>query len=247
MNTKKNTQLWLKYFPSLTSGFLLTLSFPDTGLSYLAFFALIPLLVSMQSMTPKESFYAGFTAGMSYFLTLIYWIVPTIHVYGGLNIILAACVLTLLCIYLALYPAFFTFALKKLEPDINSYYAPLLAALLWTCLEYIKTYAFTGFSWGSLGYSQFKNLNLIQIADLTGVYGVSFIIVLVNSSLALFWINFKKTGSKKKQYIIPVFYTIALIAMAYIYGGQRINIIDSQIKNAKKKQSPLSRVILNRI
>ncbi len=260
MNVKKNTQLWLKYFPALTSGLFLALSFPDANISCLAFIALTPLLVSIQSMTDKESFYAGFITGMSYFLTLIYWIVPTIHVYGGLNIILASCVLILLCLYLALYPAIFTFALKKFDQTINSYYIPILAALLWVGLEYIRTYAFTGFSWGALGYSQFRNINLIQISDLTGVYGVSFLIVLVNASLALFWINYRhvadldshdtinlrphkknKTNNNlflhiksKKQYIIPAFYTILLVGSAYVYGGRQINLIDSQIKKAQK-------------
>ena len=237
MTFKTNIQLWLKYFPALTSGLILTLSFPDANISWLAFFALIPLLVSIQSMTHKEAFCAGFITGISFFLSLIYWIVPTIHVYGGLNIILAMCVLTLLCLYLALYPAVFTFVLNKLEQDnksyINSYYIPFFAALLWTCLEYIRTYAFTGFSWGALGYSQFRNINLIQIADVSGVYGVTFLIVLVNSSLALFWKNFNNSKSKK-QYIIPVFYTIFLVASVFFYGSQRVNIIDSQIKKGQK-------------
>ncbi|MCP4670597.1 MAG: apolipoprotein N-acyltransferase, partial [Desulfobacula sp.] len=162
---------------------------------------------------------------------------PTIHVYGGLNIILAVCVLTLFCLYLALYPAIFTLILKRLEQSnqsaIDSYYIPVVAALLWTCLEYIRTYAFTGFPWGALGYSQFRNLNLIQIADFTGVYGVSFLVVLVNSSLALFWINYKKIKSKK-HYIIPIFYTIAMVAAAYIYGDLKIKNINSQIKNSQK-------------
>jgi len=276
MIVKKNIQFWLKYFPALTSGFFLTLSFPDTGLSYLAFFALVPLLVSIQSMTYKESFYAGFITGIFYFLTLIYWIVPTIHLYGGLHLIFAVGVLILLCLYLALYPAIFSFTLKNfsfpktnIKPDrltpgnsfnnlYRSYFIPLFAALLWSGLEYIRTYAFTGFAWGTLGYSQFNNLNLIQIADVTGVYGVSFLIVLVNSSLALLWISFQK--ELKQQYVdmkeqinsfnsfmlccvvikqirhmavIPIIYTIALVAVTYLYGSLRINDIDSKIKTAQ--------------
>lgn len=230
MIVKKNIQFLLKYYPALISGLFLTLSFPNTNIAWLAFFALIPLLVSIQSMTPQESFYAGFITGISFFLTLIYWIVPTIHVYGGLHLILAFGVLTLLCLYLALYPAIFAFTLKKLRYGL---YTPLLAACIWTGLEYIRTYAFTGFSWGTLGYSQYENLALIQIADFTGVYGVSFLIILVNSSLAVLCINFKK-NKIAGQYIIPVIYTTVLVTGAYIYGSQKINNIDSQIKKAKK-------------
>jgi len=85
---KKNPFL-LKYFPAVISGLALTLSFPNAELSYLAFFALVPWFVSIQSMTLKESFYSGFIAGLFFFLTLIYWIVPTVHVYGGLHLVLA--------------------------------------------------------------------------------------------------------------------------------------------------------------
>ena len=229
MIVNKNIQFLLKYYPALISGFFLTLSFPDTNIAWLAFFALVPLLVSIQSMTHKESFYAGLITGITFFLTLIYWIVPTIHVYGGLHLILAFGVLTLLCLYLALYPAVFAFTLRKLRYGL---YMPLLAACIWTGLEYIRTYAFTGFSWGTLGYSQYENLALIQIADFTGVYGVSFLIILVNSSLAVLYMNFKKKIAG--QYIIPVIYTTALVIGAYIYGSQKINDIDSQIKKAEK-------------
>ena len=155
MIVQKNKPFLLKYFPALTSGLFLTLSFPETGLPYLAFFALVPWFVSLQSMSPEESFYSGLITGLFFFLSLIYWIVPTVHIYGGLNLVLAIATHSLLCFYLALYPATFAFLLKKIDPE--SVFAPLLASCLWTSLEYIRTYAFTGFSWGTLGYSQYKS------------------------------------------------------------------------------------------
>jgi apolipoprotein N-acyltransferase len=195
-----------KYFPALLSGFLLTLCFPKPGFSYLAFFALVPWLVSIRALTIKESFYSGFIAGLVHFLTLIYWIVPTVHVYGGLHIIFAIATLTLLCFYLALYPAIFAFLFKKI--DLESSFTPIFAALLWVGLEYIRTYAFTGFAWGCLGYSQYENLFLIQIADFSGVYGVSFIIVLVNYILADLW-------SQGKKHILQVALAILFVGGAF--------------------------------
>ena len=59
------------------------------------------------------------------------------------------------------------------------------APLIWVVLEYIRTFIFTGFPWALLGHSQFLRLNLIQIADLFGVYGVSFLIALINTSIFL--------------------------------------------------------------
>ncbi len=226
---KKNSFL-LKYFPAVISGLALTLSFPKAELSYLAFFALVPWLVSIQSMTLKESFYSGFIAGLFFFLTLIYWIVPTVHVYGGLHLVLAVSTLILLCFYLSLYPAIFAFLIKKSAPKY--WFAPIFASCLWTGLEFIRTYAFTGFSWGALGYSQFSNLLLIQIADFSGVYGVSFLIILVNYLLADIWLSFK-TRLRTKHFI-AITYTIILMAGTLLYGNYKINTIDSQIETAQK-------------
>jgi apolipoprotein N-acyltransferase len=181
-------------------------------------------------MTPKESFYSGLIAGFLFFLTLIYWIVPTVHVYGGLHLVLAISTLILLCVYLALYPAIFAFLLKKADPEY--WFAPLFASCLWTGLEYIRTYAFTGFSWGALGYSQFSNLFLIQIADFSGIYGISFLILLINYLLADICLSFK-TRLRKKQFI-PITYTALLVAGTLFYGSHKINTIDAQIKTAQK-------------
>ena len=231
MIVQKNKPFLLKYFPALTSGLFLTLSFPETGLPYLAFYDLVQWFVSLQSMSPKESFYSGLITGLFFFLSLIYWIVPTVHIYGGLNLVLAIATHSLLCFYLALYPATFAFLLKKIDPE--SVFAPLLASCLWTSLEYIRTYAFTGFSWGTLGYSQYKNLSLIQIADFSGVYGVSFLIVLLNYLPATIWVMIKK-GILQKKHFIPAAYTLFLVAGAYFYSIQKINTIDVQIKTAQK-------------
>ena len=54
-------------------------------------------------------------------------------------------------------------------------------------LEFIRAHLFTGFGWVMLGHSQYKNLWLIQIADTTGVYGVSFLVILVNLLIFETW------------------------------------------------------------
>ncbi len=227
---QKKDNFLIQYAPAMVSGLLLTLSFPKAGLSPLAFFALVPWLISLLSLTLKQSFYSGFIAGFFHFVTLIYWIIPTIHIYGGLHIILAGSTLILLCFYLALYPALFAFLLKKLRP--GTFFTPFLAACLWTGLEYIRTYAFTGFSWGSLGYSQYSNLMFIQVADLSGVYGVSFLIVLINYFFADLTILLKE--KKKERPVFAMLLTIILVSWALYYGNLRLSAIDSLMISAPK-------------
>lgn len=60
----------------------------------------------------------------------------------------------------------------------------LLAALSWVGLEFFRGWFLSGFPWNFLAASQFKSVPLIQLAGITGVHGVSFIIVWVSLSLA---------------------------------------------------------------
>ena len=62
--------------------------------------------------------------------------------------------------------------------------ALLIAPVFWVVLEFLRSYIFTGFPWSSIGYTQYKFLTMIQIADITGIYGVSFLVVAVNGALA---------------------------------------------------------------
>jgi apolipoprotein N-acyltransferase len=92
-------------------------------------------------------------------------------------------VFLLLVAYLALYAAGATCVTRWAE---ERGVTPLLVfPLAWTSLEYVRSFAFSGFPWGTLGYSLYKVLPLIQIADITGVYGLSFLIALANAVLFL--------------------------------------------------------------
>jgi len=170
-----------RYLPAMLSGGLLTLSFPKANLSWLAWISLIPLIISVKGMDGKRAFNAGFIMGVVHFFSLLYWIIPTISTYGQLSMFLTVPILILLSFYLALYPAVFALAIHFFRSDFK----PLTAAAMWVALEYLRSTLFTGFPWGLTGASQYMNLPLIQIADITSVYGVSFIIVMTNGVLAM--------------------------------------------------------------
>ncbi len=235
MRHKKNLFFLIPYFPALVSGLLLTASFPDVSLYYLAFVSLLPLMISIQSMTTKQSFYAGFVAGFAHYMTLIYWIVPTVTIYGGLHPLLGVSTLCLLCLYLGLYVGGFTWLIKRLDPPEGL--MPVMGACLWVGLEYIRAHAFTGFPWGILGYSQYSNQTLVQIADLTGVLGLSFLIVLCNLTLVQLFLLAPSLASRKiscRSILIVLCYTLVLVGAALTYGRGRIQAIDSLIQTAPK-------------
>ncbi|MCG8684890.1 MAG: apolipoprotein N-acyltransferase [Desulfobacterales bacterium] len=219
------------YFPALVSGFLLTTAFPDTGLYPLAFVALVPFWTALKDMAPKKAFYAGLLAGLAHYLTLIYWIVPTLTVFGKLHPVLAVASLLLLTIYLAFYIGAFAFIMKWM-PAPHPFLTPFWGATVWIGLEFIRTHALTGFPWGVLGYSQYTNSLLIQSADLTGVLGISFLVVAVNGSLTLLWTALRSKSIEKRQAFISVAVTLFLIFGALLYGYLRLKTVKHWIQDA---------------
>ncbi|MFN3476278.1 MAG: apolipoprotein N-acyltransferase [Candidatus Methylomirabilales bacterium] len=165
------------------SGLLLVLAFPRFDLGPVAFFALVPFLFALYGERPQKAFGMGLLTGCLFYLVSLSWMTHTMTVYGGLSWPVSVLVLFALAFYLSLYFALFALLFAKLQ-DRSGLFQPLFASSLWTALEYLRTYLLTGFPWNLLGYSQYRNLPLIQIAAYTGVYGVSFLLVFVNASIA---------------------------------------------------------------
>jgi apolipoprotein N-acyltransferase len=164
------------------SGFFLILAFPKFNMEIVAWAALIPFFWSLRGKSPAQAALLGFVAGFAFFTGLLPWIYHVLTLYGHLPGAVSIFFLLLLNAYLALYFAAFGFALRwaKARLEIPE---GLLAPPLWVSLEYIRGFLFSGFPWELLGYSQYLTLPLVQIADITGVYGVSFLIVLVNAAI----------------------------------------------------------------
>ncbi len=233
------------FFPALASGGLLSLSFPATQWSQLAWIALIPLLTTMKNASPSRAFKMGLAMGMAHFLSLIYWILPTLRIYGNLPVVLAFPVLFLLVCYLALYPALFCLILSRQAAKNTAItFMPIKAALLWVALEFTRARLFTGFPWGLAGYSQYLQTSLIQIADITGVYGISFIIVLVNATLAMAWhhLRSRRNGPKpgKAQplslaLVTWVLLVVLILAGMIAYGRGRLSTVEKAMAHAPRR------------
>jgi len=193
---------------ALSSGILTALSFPKFNLSFFGWISLIPLLFILTGKKPKSSFLLGLIAGFSHYAILLYWIPSVPAHYGNLSFGLSFLVYMLLVLFLALYWAFFSLIFSKLYrsyPKLSFLAAPLV----WISMEYILTYVMTGFPWCLLGYSQFKNLFFIQLASITGIYGLSFFLVLFQS-MFVFSIRFRKRS--------PFFVALGLILLIHLGG-----------------------------
>lgn len=222
---------WNSLFLAAFSGMLLFLSFPKYGSGLIAWIALIPLFwATKDAISFKQGLLLGFIAGMICHIGLIYWITYVVVNYGYLPVYLGIILMLLLACYLSIYTALFAVGIVFFRRKFALYF---IAPVLWLCLEYCKSNLFTGFPWENLGYSQFQNIYLIQIADITGVFGLSFLIVLVNA--ALFEVFNKK--SKKEFFALAV--VIFISAGIFIYGLNRAQQVDRVLQNAAEMEVSL--------
>lgn len=109
-------------------------------------------------------------------------------------------IMFLLALYLGLYTALFAY-LYNMTKEGSPVIRLIIGPCIWAALELLRNYFITGFPWALLGYSQYELLEIIQIADITGVYGVSFLIVMSNIAIAEIAILIRKREEKKKVII----------------------------------------------
>jgi apolipoprotein N-acyltransferase len=160
------------------SGVTLALAFPLVDWSPLAWIALVPLLWGALGRGTGVAFRAGWVAELVFFVATLYWLVLTIGTYTNLSPVVSIGPLLLLCGFLALFFAIFAAGCELAR--LNGADLALVAPALWVLLEWIRTYVLGGFPWVSLGYSQYRTTYLIQFAELTGIYGISALVVAVN-------------------------------------------------------------------
>jgi len=211
-NRSQRRRIWVCYACAVRkihpSAWLLTIVsaglqiaiFPLPGMYLLAWIAVAPMLMALlrarpagalqvdapmklAPASPWQGFLLGYLCGILWCGGTCYWVFDTMHRYGGLPSPMAAFVLLLFCLYIGLYLGFFGFLVALVAGRDSIRRALVAAPFLWVAIELART-RITAFPWELLGYAQTPNVALTRIATLTGVYGLSFEIVLVNSAFA---------------------------------------------------------------
>ena len=163
---------------------LLILSFPNFEFFFLAWIALVPLLVVVgRRPSPLRALILGWAVGTVFFYTTCYWLTYSMIHYGGLPTVVAYASLIPAAIVIGIFPGLAmmltAMAIKRWGLGLV-----LLAPMFWTAFEWARL-GVTGQLWNALGYSQAFYSLLIGPATWGGVYAVSFLIVVVNAALAL--------------------------------------------------------------
>lgn len=198
---------------ALLSGLMLTAAFPPGSLHWIAWFSLTPLFWSLAGRRPSAVFRLGVIAGLAHFVSLLYWIVLVLNHYGNLDLLVSIWPFLLLSLYLSLYVGFFTLFVTL---DSRSSSSAIAWASAWVGLEYVRSWLLTGFPWCLLGTSQYEQLPLVQLSSVTGVYGLSFLIVLVNALVFQVCASIRKGMSRILKWEMAV--AAFLLAAALVYG-----------------------------
>ncbi|MBU1232297.1 MAG: apolipoprotein N-acyltransferase [Proteobacteria bacterium] len=202
---------------------LLWLALPGGGgLWPLLAVACVPLFVCICRGSRRQALAFGFLAGVAHFLLQLYWIVFVLGHYGGLPLFLSVPALLLLVLYMAAYVMGFSFLANlfvlRFPPGLSLWLLPCV----WVGLDWLRSFLFSGFPWMDLGYGLADAPALLQSADIWGHYGLTFLVVLVNTLLSLQVVHW---GNRRMvvRLMTPVCLLLALVAIYSAGRWQQLN------------------------
>lgn len=192
------------------SAILLILSFPKFELSGLAWVTLVPLLVALEGKSLRGAYFLSYLTGLVFFNGVFYWIY-LVPAYNVLDTVL-------LSIYLPQYVSLWGLGLAWIRKR-TKLSAAIVAPPLWVTLEYIRSHlSFLSLPWMLIGHSQYSHPSLIQVTSLTGVYGLTFLIVLANAAIAETILHSRgRSAFGRASLISPMIAGVLLIATS-VYG-----------------------------
>lgn len=224
---------FMQHIPALVwcllSSLLLWLSFFPVNAGWLGWIALVPLIFVLERFVKDERgtrwwdrpLLAAWLGGLAFCLAAFRWIAlastPMYAVYFVLTLIISL-------------QWFFFFQFSKLLHTTLKFPLMLSAAISWTALEYIRAEIWIGYAWYYLGHTQHEEVYFTQAADVVGVYGLSFIMVMVNVALARV---LQERSLKVISFeLVPA---VILVGVACWYGS---TVITADAQELARPQSP---------
>jgi len=234
-----------RYLLALAGGILWACSFPRVGIAGFAWVAPGVLLSAALGKKGWETFRVGYVGGLTHYLISLYWLLCIPYRWHGIPVGPAAGLLALGA-FLALFPATWVWlmtprnsravaqppdadappATMNLSPLAETWLSRTLWALwgaaVWVGLEMFLARIFGGFPWDLLGVSQVQLLPLIQIASVTGVYGLSFLAVWFSLSLiAAATVLWRRPGARS-IWLLEIALPILTVAVLFNLGLRRL-------------------------
>jgi len=205
---------WLRLAVALVSGAALSLSFTGLYLSIYSWICVAALLLTAIGASGRVAFACGFLHALLFVLTSVPWIATVLSVHGGLPVAGGWGVLLLIASAWGVLVGGFTLTVNRISR--RSIELALIAApFVWVTFEFVRAHLpEISFPWNLLGYPASANLGLLQIATLTGIYGLSFLAAAFNALLA--WVVASKRMALKQRVGIAGMVTTILLVAALV-------------------------------
>lgn len=213
------TFLRRRYVLAALAGLVFAGAFPNFNLAGLAWLGPALILASAYGSKGGEAFRIGYVAGFAHFLATLYWLlhmpVMGFPILGWIA----------MSAFLALYPATWVwlFAGRIGEGGWMRRSAWTLAgAAGWVALELIRARFLSGFPWNTVGASQWQMLPLIQIAAVTGIYGVSFVVVWTSLAIYSGVLATFRQPTARYIWLSEVFLPLVVVLILFVTGTSRV-------------------------
>ena len=236
-----------RYGIAIVAGLFLALSFPKPGVAGLAWLAPGLMLFAALGRRGRECFRIGYIAGLTHYLVTLYWLLfipfPAGAVVGWLALSAYLALYPAAWVWLCwkLFPVAAIYDYRTSQADSPTVHrTPLqfdellatnwwqrawwtvLCAALWVASEMVVARFLSGFPWSLLGVSQYSIVPLIQIASVTGVYGVSFLVVWSSVSLALALLRVVRQPGLRWGWLLELRLTLIALMGVMIFGIHRL-------------------------
>lgn len=201
---------------ALLSGLLVGLAFPPLKLGILAWVGLVPFLRALENSTPRAGAAAGFLAGLTANIIVLYWL--SFNSGAPFAVVFASMIAAVG--YLALFWALLGYVFSLIHTRTGKGF--LILPFLWVSTEYLMSFGPLGFPWVSLASTQVGYLPVIQVAEYTGIYGISFWIVVMN--IVSYRYLLATSGVRRR---LAGLFVVAMI-VPWLYGYLRLATVNGQ-------------------
>ncbi len=208
---------------AVASGLALGLAFPKFDHGLLAWVAFVPLFYVIEGESMRRVFWWAYLQGFASYVVQLYWIPIPLHDFADVRMEFAIFPMLALAGIVAFNTAAAIWA-GEFVARRTRIPAVITMPIAWTAIEWFRTYVPAAFPWNLLGYTAYKNLELIQFAEFTGVYGVSALIVFFNA--VVYVVIFRRGDSRRQTVSLSALTAMMIVLVAF--GAWRI----SDLKNA---------------
>ncbi|MBC7964050.1 MAG: apolipoprotein N-acyltransferase [Steroidobacteraceae bacterium] len=215
----------LPWIAAIIGGILVFLGYAGFDQFYLEWICLVPVLWAIRDQHPGRAFFIGWLAGIVMNIGGFYWAIQMFQQFAGMAWPLAALGLLLLAAANGIVFAAWAWATRLITHD-TGWNVAWVSPVVWTALEKFWPEIFPNY----LGASQYKLSLVTQIADLTGILGVTFIVVYINSTL---FATLEQWSENRRIATRPLLVFAAVMATVLIYGQVRIRAVDRQAAAAE--------------